>query len=59
MQSSDVEISSMPGCKRLSMKGLLQEVKESMALGVKSFILFPKIGNELKTVWGQFIHYIE
>ncbi|MBC7979999.1 MAG: porphobilinogen synthase [Armatimonadetes bacterium] len=45
----DVEIASMPGCKRWSVSGLLGEVKEVYALGIRAVVLFPKIAEELKS----------
>ena len=45
----DVEISSMPGCKRFSLNGLTNEVKRSLDLGISSFMLFPSIDESLKT----------
>jgi len=49
----DVDISSMPGCKRMSLATLLREVEASMKVGIKSFILFPKIDDNLKTTWAE------
>jgi porphobilinogen synthase len=46
------EIASMPGCVRHSLDSMLSEVGESMALGVKTFVLFPKVADELKTNLG-------
>jgi porphobilinogen synthase len=46
------EIASMPGCARHSLDSMLSEVGESMALGVKAFVLFPKVADELKTNLG-------
>lgn len=43
----------MPDCKRHSLKHALDEVKEASALGIKSFILFPKIANNLKSNMGK------
>jgi porphobilinogen synthase len=45
-------IVSMPGCVRHSLDSMLSEVGESMALGVKTFVLFPKVADELKTNLG-------
>lgn len=45
----DVAIESMPGCKRWSVDGLLREVMEADALGIRAMVLFPKISDELKT----------
>ena len=46
------DIVSMPGCQRHSLDSMLREVEESMALGVKTFVLFPKVADELKTNLG-------
>jgi len=47
--SGDTEIASMPGCRRWSLAGLLQEAGEAHALGIPAVILFPAIAEELKT----------
>ena len=39
----------MPGCMRWSLPGLLDEIKEAMAVGIQSIVLFPAIKDELKT----------
>ena len=49
----DQPIASMPGCSRHSLDSMLAEVGESMALGVKTFVLFPKVPDELKTNLGE------
>eukprot|EP00977_Amphora_coffeiformis_P013625 scaffold3608_cov183-Amphora_coffeaeformis.AAC.12 len=46
------DIVSMPGCQRHSLDSMLREVGEGMALGVKTFVLFPKVADELKTNLG-------
>lgn len=43
------EIPSMPGCERHSLPNMLKEVGESMEVGVKTFVLFPKVPDHLKT----------
>lgn len=45
----DEGIASMPGCKRWSLEGLLGEVGEARAVGVKAVVLFPAIEDRLKT----------
>jgi len=45
-------IPSMPGCERHSLDSMLKEVGESYELGVKTFVLFPKVPDELKTNLG-------
>jgi porphobilinogen synthase len=42
-------ISSMPGCTRWSLEGLVREAGEAHALGVPAVVLFPRIPDELKT----------
>merc|ERR1719356_47852 len=42
----------MPGCERHSLDSMLKEVGESYELGVKTFVLFPKVPDELKTNLG-------
>ncbi|KAL7569272.1 hypothetical protein ACA910_016824 [Epithemia clementina (nom. ined.)] len=46
-------IASMPGCVRHSLDSMLAEVGESMALGVKTFVLFPKVPDAVKTNLGE------
>jgi porphobilinogen synthase len=45
-------IPSMPGCERHSLDSMLREVGESYELGVKTFVLFPKVPDHLKTNLG-------
>lgn len=45
----DHPIASMPGCTRWSLKGLLREVGEARQLGVGAVVLFPAIGEAVKT----------
>ena len=45
-------IASMPGCERHSLTSMLNEVTEAFAEGVKTFVLFPKVPDELKTNLG-------
>ncbi len=47
--AEDVEIASMPGCVRWSVEGLVKQVGEAFALGVRAVVLFPKIEESLKT----------
>jgi len=44
-----VPIASMPGQSRHTLDSMVEQVKKGMALGVKSFILFPKVPDDLKT----------
>jgi len=45
-------IESMPGCERHSLDSMIKEVGEAFELGVKTFVLFPKVADELKTNLG-------
>ncbi|XP_020094573.1 delta-aminolevulinic acid dehydratase, chloroplastic-like [Ananas comosus] len=50
----DVPIGAMPGCFRLGWRhGLLDEVYKAQDVGVKSFVLFPKIPDALKSQTGD------
>lgn len=52
--ADDIPISSMPGVSRLGVNtGLLREVKEAHALGVKSIVIFPKTPEDLKSQVGE------
>jgi porphobilinogen synthase len=51
-EDSNQAIDSMPGCQRHSLDSMLREIGESYALGVKSFVLFPKVPENLKTNLG-------
>ncbi|PFH32690.1 parasite porphobilinogen synthase PBGS [Besnoitia besnoiti] len=52
-KETSVPIASMPGQRRLSMADLLKEVGEARSYGVKAFMLFPKVEDELKTVMAE------
>jgi porphobilinogen synthase len=45
----DEDIDSMPGCRRWSVAGLVNEVGEAAAVGVRAVVLFPAIDASLKT----------
>lgn len=45
----DTPIESMPGVTRWSLKSLVREAGEAHALGIPAVVLFPKIGESLKT----------
>jgi len=45
----DAEIASMPGCRRWSLDGLVQEAGKAHALGIPAVILFPVMAEGLKT----------
>lgn len=46
------EIASMPGCERHSLDSMLNEIGDAYQYGVKTFVLFPKVPDELKTNLG-------
>lgn len=46
---TDETISSMPGCTRWSIAGLIKEAGEAMELGIPAVVLFPKIDETLKS----------
>lgn len=48
------EISSLPGTFRLSLDNIFREVEVSMELGIKSFIMFPKIPDAHKDETGTY-----
>jgi len=54
--SDDQDIASMPGCKRWSLKGLVQEAKEAHELGVPAIVLFPAIEESKKTPHAEESH---
>lgn len=47
------EISSMPDCFRHSLKTMMEEVGEAMQYGIGTFILFPKVPENLKTNFAE------
>mmetsp|Transcript_1404 Transcript_1404/g.2898 ORF Transcript_1404/g.2898 Transcript_1404/m.2898 type:complete len:397 (+) Transcript_1404:24-1214(+) len=52
-ESTNTPIPSMPGCERHSLESMIAEAKEAWGYGVRSFILFPKVPDELKTNRGE------
>lgn len=52
----DEPIVSMPGCSRLSPKGLMAEVQAAKAVGVNAVVLFPAVEESLKTPDGRESH---
>lgn len=54
--TENTPISSMPGCTRWSLEGLVQEAGEAHALGVPAVVLFPRIPDELKTRGAEECH---
>jgi len=51
-ESYNTPIPSMPGCVRHSLDSMLREVGEAWKYGVKTFVLFPKVPDHLKTNLG-------
>ena len=47
--NKDEPISSMPGCQRWSLTGLVSETKSAWDAGIRAIVLFPRIANALKT----------
>ena len=52
-ESTNVLIASMPGCERHSLKSMLAEAKDAWQYGVRSFVLFPKVDDNLKSNRGE------
>jgi porphobilinogen synthase len=48
-----IEVHSMPGIYRYSPDLLLREIEESLTLGVRSFVVFPAIREDLKDKYGS------
>ena len=48
-EDHNTDIVSMPGCQRHCAESMLKEIGEALELGVKTFVLFPKVEDELKT----------
>jgi porphobilinogen synthase len=51
-ESFNTPIPSMPGCVRHSLDSMLREVGDAWKYGVKTFVLFPKVPDHLKTNLG-------
>uniref|UniRef100_A0A7S2XYQ0 Delta-aminolevulinic acid dehydratase n=1 Tax=Fibrocapsa japonica TaxID=94617 RepID=A0A7S2XYQ0_9STRA len=47
------EIASMPGCERHSLPSMIKEAEAAWKFGVRSFVLFPKVDDKLKTNYGE------
>ena len=52
-ESSNVNIASMPGCERHSLASMVAEAKDAWQYGVRSFVVFPKVDDNLKSVRGE------
>eukprot|EP00922_Rhytidocystis_sp_ex-Travisia-forbesii_P033327 GHVS01049510.1.p1 GENE.GHVS01049510.1~~GHVS01049510.1.p1 ORF type:complete len:439 (+),score=49.53 GHVS01049510.1:38-1318(+) len=51
-KENDEDIEAMEGCKRWSVNGLIEEVRQAVEVGVNSFMIFPKIEMNLKDTYG-------
>jgi porphobilinogen synthase len=52
-ETSNVAIASMPGCERHSLASMVAEAKDAYKWGVRSFVVFPKVPDALKTIRGE------
>jgi len=52
-ESSNVAIASMPGCERHSLASMVAEAKDAYQYGVRSFVVFPKVPDNVKTNRGE------
>jgi len=52
-ETSNVLIASMPGCERHSLASMVAEAKDAYQYGVRSFVVFPKVDDALKTNRGE------
>jgi len=50
---SNVLIASMPGCERHSLASMVAEAKDAWQYGVRSFVVFPKVDDALKSNRGE------
>jgi len=50
---ADAPIASMPGCQRLSIDGLMEEVAGARDEGVNSVVMFPAVDESLKSSRGE------
>jgi len=48
-ESYETEIPSMPGCLRHSLDHMLVEIAEAWEYGVRAFVIFPKVPDDLKS----------
>ena len=52
-EDANVAIASMPGCERHSLASMVAEAKDAYQYGVRSFVLFPKVPDAVKTNRGE------
>lgn len=55
-KNHDEEIESMPGCRRWSISGLVEEVRQVHALGIGAVMIFPAIEDALKSPFAEESH---
>ena len=53
------EIPSLPGIHRWSLDSMLTEIELCMELGLRSFVVFPKIAEERKDATGSFAAHVD
>ena len=53
-KNTQIEVASLPNNYRWSLDKMLLEIEECMNLGLKSFVIFPAVGEELKDKWGSY-----
>jgi len=52
-EATNVVIPSMPGCERHSLASMVAEAKDAYKYGVRTFVVFPKVPDTLKTNRGE------
>ena len=52
-EASNVAIASMPGCERHCLASMVAEAKDAYQYGVRSFVVFPKVPDAVKTNRGE------
>ncbi len=53
-KNTQIEVASLPNNYRWSLDKMLIEIESCMNLGLKSFVLFPAVAEELKDKWGTY-----
>ena len=52
-EEHNTQIASMPGCVRHSLRSMVEEAGDAMKYGVNTFVLFPKVPENKKTIQGE------
>ena len=52
-EPTNVLIASMPGCERHSLASMVAEAKDAYQYGVRTFVVFPKVDDALKSNRGE------